>query len=178
MDKVIAERYAESLFELAVEMQAVDKYRKDMKLVDEVLESDPSFVPFFSHVLVPNDVKWELIDKSFKGNVDPYVLNFLKLLVRKRRIKAIREIVKSFIALTNKSLGIEEGIIYSPFDLTDKQVKDVEEALSKKEHKQIILQVRKDPSLVGGIKVQVANKVYDGSIKNRVSRLKAELLRK
>ena len=174
----VSERYAESLFSLAIEENQLDQYLSDIKLVDDVLSSDPQFVQFFSHVLIEDDVKYQLIDKSFKGNVNTYVLNFLKLLVQKRRIKYIDEIVKSFIVLTNKHLGIEEGIIYSPYALDDKEVKDIEKAISSKENKKVTLKVINDPTLVGGVKVQINNRVYDGSIKNKVELLKKELLRK
>lgn len=54
----------------------------------------------------------------------------------------------------------------------------MEDALSKKENKTIRLRVVNDPSLIGGIKVEINNRVFDGSIKNKVALLKKELLRK
>lgn len=174
----IGERYAESLFDLAIEENKVDKYLEDIKLVDEVLHSDRQIVQFFSHVLVENDVKYQLLEQSFGQNVDKYVLNFLKLLVQSRRIRYIDDIVKCYIDLSNKHLGIEEGVIYSPYEISDKQIKDIEKAISKKENKKVTLQVKIDPTLVGGIKVQISNRVYDGTIKNKVEMLKKELLRK
>ena len=175
---VISQRYSESLFDLAIEENKLDDYLNDMKLVDEVLESDPQFVQFFSHVLIKDDVKCQLIDESFKGNINEYVLNFLKLLVKKRRIRYIGEIVKAFITLSHRHLGIEEGIIYSPYQLSTKEVQEIEQVMSKKENKKVTLKVRLDPSLVGGVKVEVNNRIYDGSIKNKVEVLKKELLRK
>lgn len=175
MDSV-ADRYAESLFELALEDNAVEDYLNDMRLVDTVLESDPSFIPFFAHVLISDETKNKLLDDSFGTSVHKYVLNFLKILVKKRRIRYIKEIVRSFIKLSNKHLGIEEGVVYSAFDLSDEQLAAIEEAVSKKENKKIILRVIKDPSLIGGVRVQINTRVYDGSVKNKVSRLKESLL--
>ena len=118
------------------------------------------------------------MDQSFKGNVDQYVLNFLKLLVQSRRIRYIDDIIKSYINLSNQYLGIEEGTIYTPYKLTDQQIQDIEKAISQKENKKVTLKVSIDPSLLGGIKVQIANRIYDGTIKNKVEMLKKELLRK
>ncbi len=177
MDK-IAERYAQSFFDLALENKSLDAYTQDMKLVETVLESDPAFVAFFSHVLIADEVKYKLLDESFGSSIDHMTLNFLKLLVKKRRIRYIKPIVKAFIVLSNKELGIEEGLIFSPYELNEHQVKDIEKAISKKEKKVITLRVIKDPDLIGGVKVQIANRVYDGSIKNKVNRLKEELIRK
>ena len=175
---VVGDRYAESLFDLAKEENKVTQYLDDIKLVGEVLDSDPQIVQFFNHVLIENDKKIQLLDQSFKGNVDQYVLNFLKLLVQSRRIRYIDDIVKSYIKLSNQYLGIEEGKIYTPYKLTDQQIQDIEKAISQKENKKVTLKVSIDPSLLGGIKVQIANRIYDGTIKNKVEMLKKELLRK
>ena len=175
---VVGDRYAESLFDLAKEENKVTHYLDDIKLVGEVLDSDPQIVQFFNHVLIENDKKIQLLDQSFKGNVDQYVLNFLKLLVQSRRIRYIDDIVKSYINLSNQYLGIEEGMIYTPYELTDQQIQDIEKAISQKENKKVTLKVSIDPSLLGGIKVQIANRIYDGTIKNKVEMLKKELLRK
>lgn len=175
---VVGDRYAESLFDLAKEENKVTQYLDDIKLVGEVLDSDPQIVQFFNHVLIENEKKIQLLDQSFKGNVDQYVLNFLKLLVQSRRIRYIDDIVKSYIKLSNQYLGIEEGMIYTPYELTDQQIQDIEKAISKKENKKVTLKVSIDSSLLGGIKVQIANRIYDGTIKNKVEMLKKELLRK
>ena len=175
---VVGDRYAESLFDLAKEENKVTQYLDDIKLVGEVLDSDPQIVQFFNHVLIENDKKIQLLDQSFKGNVDQYVLNFLKLLVQSRRIRYIDDIVKSYLKLSNQYLGIEEGMIYTPYELTDQQIQDIEKAISQKENKKVTLKVSIDPSLLGGIKVQISNRIYDGTIKNKVEMLKKELLRK
>ena len=175
---VVGDRYAESLFDLAKEENKVTQYLDDIKLVGEVLDSDPQIVQFFNHVLIENDKKIQLLDQSFKGNVDQYVLNFLKLLVQSRRIRYIDDIIKSYINLSNQYLDIEEGTIYTPYKLTDQQIQDIEKAISQKENKKVTLKVSIDPSLLGGIKVQIANRIYDGTIKNKVEMLKKELLRK
>lgn len=88
------------------------------------------------------------------------------------------EIIKAFKMLTNEYFGIEEGILYASYDISEAEVKEVELALGKKENKTIHLRVIKDPSLIGGIKVEINNRVFDGSIKNKVALLKKELLRK
>ena len=162
---VVGDRYAESLFDLAKEENKVTQYLDDIKLVGEVLDSDPQIVQFFNHVLIENDKKIQLLDQSFKGNVDQYVLNFLKLLVQSRRIRYIDDIVKSYINLSNQYLGIEEGMIYTPYELTDQQIQDIEKAISQKENKKVTLKVSIDPSLLGGIKVQIANRILMEQLK-------------
>lgn len=174
----VAKTYAESLFSLAVEENKVTSYADDMSLVYAVFHEDNANVSFFSHVLIQDDVKFDLIDKSFKGQINQYIVNFLKLLIQKRRFRYILEICKNFQKLCNEYLGIEEGILYTGFILSDAEVASVEKAISKKENKTIQLHQVIDRNLIGGIKVQIENRVYDGSIQNRVEVLRRELLRK
>lgn len=176
--ETVAKRYAQSLFSLALDQQAVLDYQKDMNLVNKIFFENPNFIRFFNEVSVSNEDKFRIIDQGFKDQVDTYIVNFLKLLIKKRRIKHILEINQEFKELANEYLGIEEGTLYTSFTLDSKQIKEVEAAISKKEQKTVKLTVINDPSLIGGIKVVIKNRVYDGSVKNKVSLLKKELLRK
>lgn len=176
--ETIASRYAESLFALAREEDKIEAYDKDIDFVSSVFSSDPSFVPFFSHVLIEDAVKFNLLDKCFKGQIDSYVCNFLKLLVKKRRMRYIADICNAFKILCNEYHGIVEGILYSSFDLSEEEIHKIEKAVSTKENKNVQLRLELDKTLIGGIKIQIGNQIIDASIKNKLESLKKELLRK
>lgn len=174
----ISLRYAQSLFELGKEENSVDVYQKDMDKVLEVFQSDSKIVQFFSHVTIGNDVKIDLLDQSFKNQVSNYVLNFLKVLVVKRRMNHIIDICKQFHILCNEYLGIKEGVLYSAFELDDEMISSIEEAVGKKEDAKVSLKLVIDSSLIGGVKVEIDNHVYDNSISMKLGSLKSELLGK
>ena len=73
------------------------------------------------------------------------------------KIKIFRKSLK-YLNLSNQYLGIEEGMIYTPYELTDQQIQDIEEAISQKENKKVTLKVSIDLSLLGGIKVEMIKK--------------------
>lgn len=175
---VIATRYAESLFDLALEENKVEEYASDMDTIYQTFQSDPSIVSFFGHVLVDDAAKFEILDKSFKGQINTYVCNFLKLLIRKKRIRYVLDIITAFHSLCNEHLGIEEGILYTSYEIDPMDVKNIEQVISAKQNKKVILRIVKDETLIGGIKVQLKNQIIDASIKNKVEMLKKELLRK
>ena len=175
---IISSRYAESLFELAKEERAIEAYSKDMQKVQEVFSTDSSFVQFFSHVAIEDDIKINLLDKSFNGQVSTYVLNFLKLLVTKRRIKYILDICKHFQSLCYDYFGIKVGKVYSAYNLDENEMKKIEIVMSLKENKKVQLKLVIDESLIGGIKVEIDNHVYDNSLSYKLESLKNELLRK
>ena len=97
--ETVAHCYAVSLFSLAKDENAVDSYQKDMLLINEIFSNEPEFLTFFSHVLIDDEVKCNLIDQSFKGTVNIYIVNFLKLLIKKRRIRYLQEIIKELRGL-------------------------------------------------------------------------------
>ena len=95
---IIAMRYAESLFDLAKDEKTIETYQKDITKIQEVFDSE-EIVKFFSHVALQDEIKVDVLKKSFEGQVSLYVYNFLLLLIKKRRIKYIREICQQFQSL-------------------------------------------------------------------------------
>lgn len=172
----VASRYSKALFDLAKETNQIQDYYQDMELVLKVFESDKSILSFFNHVTIQDKDKYQLLDNCFASNIQTYSLNFLKLLVKKRRMKYVKDIISQFIRLCHQDLGIEEGIVYTAYKLDDAMLQKLEEAMSKKEKKTIKLKQKIQEDLIGGVKVQMNSKVYDGSIKNKVSQLKQKLL--
>lgn len=173
----IASRYAESLFDLAKEENAIEVYQKDIIKVSDVFEDDV-FVQFFSHVAVQDDDKINILKQSFQNQISEYVLNFLMLLVKKRRMRYIRQICQHFQSLCNDYFGIKVGKVYSAYALTDEQIHNIENAMSQKMEKKVQLRMVVDESLIGGIRVEIDNHIYDDSLSYKLESLRKELLRK
>ena len=170
--------YATPLFELAVEENSVESYASDFKLIQEIVVDDQEVFSFFTHFNIDKDVKKATLDEAFKENVSIYILNFLKLLVDKNRMHSLPEIAEAFHELMNQYLGIEEGIVYATMPLDESEISRLEEVLSKRMNKTVHLTLQIDSSLIGGIKVVINDHVIDGTIKNKMTLLKQELLRK
>lgn len=169
-------RYALALYELALEENRLTAYHEDMQKVKEIFESDKQIMDFFAAGLISDEVKQNLLDQTFRGQVQPYVLNFLKLLVKKNRIRWLINICDDFKKKYLEHMGIVEGYVYSAMDLESKSIAKIQSVISQKENKQVQLQFVLDPSLIGGVKVVVGQHVYDGSLEARLENLRAELL--
>lgn len=174
----VALRYATSLFEIAQEEKSIERYESELNLIKDVICLDEQNMAFFTHFNVSKEAKKETLDKGFKNNVSPYVLNFVKLLIDKNRMHSILEIISAFHTLTNDYLGIKEGTLYTSELLDKDQILKIEAAMSRKMNAKVTLNMQVDESLIGGIKVVIGNHVVDGSIKNKMDLLKNELLRK
>ncbi|MFR7592138.1 MAG: F0F1 ATP synthase subunit delta [Longibaculum sp.] len=174
---VISRRYAESLFDLAKEEHAVESYQKDMEKIAEVFQ-EQSFVRFFSHVALSDDIKVNILKKSFENQVSHYVFNFLLLLIKKRRIRYIEGICHEFQSLCYDYFGMKVGKVYSAFPLSQDDMTRIERSISVKVGKKVKLRVVIDERLIGGIKVEIDNHIYDDSLSYQLESLRKELLRK
>lgn len=174
----VATCYASALFGLAKEDNKVDVYLEELGMLKTVLACDRDIMAFFQSLRVSEAQKMAVLNHSLGGRVDKEVLSFLKLLVKKKRMAALAAICDDYKRQYQEDRGIVEGIIYSALPLDTAYIARIEAVMSQKEQKKVQLQCRLDPSLIGGIRVEIARHVYDGSLEARLSDLKAELLRK
>ena len=100
------------------------------------------------------------------------------MLIKKRRIKYIVLVCHQFQNLCYEYLGIQVGKVWSAYKLSQAEIEKIQEAMSMKTNKKVLLKQAIDPSLIGGIKVEIDHHVYDNSISYKMGLVKQELLRK
>jgi len=171
----LARRYSIALYELAEEEKKFAEYRSEVKSLIEVWDENPELRDFLSNQLVSEEEKKEFLDNVFRGKVNEFVLNFLKIVVDKGRAAYLEEILKDFDALGNEKLNIKEGVLYTAMNITKEQVKTIEDSVSKKLGQEVHLKVVKEPDLIAGIKVVVNDKIFDNSIVYKLTELKNTL---
>ena len=171
----IYNRYALGLFSIAKDENKVEIYKDEIKNIDTLLKENVDLVHLFSSYFINQNEKEKCVDKIFV-NFQTYVINFLKLIIKNNRINKFSLIAKEFNKLCNDYLHIKEGIIYSTEILSQEQIKKVEDKLSEVINTKVELTNQIDEKLIGGIKVIVDEKVFDGSIKNKLEKLKSTLI--
>lgn len=176
MDSV-SSRYAGALFDIAKEDHCLAQFEQELAIVMDVFKDD-DILSFFVNQTMHKEDKKELIEKYFKESVSRDIVNFLKLLIDKHRMKDVLGICQAFHAMYLEDQGIKEGILYSPYTLTQEEIHQVEDALGYKMNQTIHLKSKIDTSLIGGIRVEIDQEIFDGSIKNKINILKKDLLRK
>jgi len=105
------------------------------------------------------------------------MIRFLKLLVDKRRMINLREILMQYDRLANEKLGIETAVVSSARKLSDEDMERIQAALEKKTGKKIVLRNHVDESLIAGIKVTVGNNVTDVTVKSQIEDMRSALLK-
>lgn len=177
MASQVAERYGQALFELARETKQIERWQVESRLMKEVIESSPELSAFFRAVKISTKEKKELVARVFEGKIDPMLLNFLMLLIDKKRVSHTSEILSFFNELANDERGILNGVVYSARKLSPKEIREIEEAMTKRNNQATELVNRIDPDLISGVKVVIGNEVIDGSMRSKIDTLRNELLK-
>ena len=175
MIDVIANRYAEALFQLSEEENITKEIYNELHDVVEVIKNNKELDNVLKSPLVAKNEKTQLIEALFNNKINNDLKNFLKILVEKGRISSLKSIELTFKELLNDKHNIIEGTVISAIALTEKQVKELEEKLSKKYNKHVTLENEVDQSILGGVLVRLGNTQIDGSVKTRLNNIKDQL---
>ena len=176
MSDSLFHNYASALFDL-VEGDSYEDYLKAIRETERNFHENHDFLLFLSSYEIPLKDKEEAIEKIYGPWKLPYYTDFLKLLTKKHRIGSFDVVSREFGELVCEKLGIIEGIIYSVNKLPAAKIKAVEDAFAKKMGKKVELKNVIEPGLLGGVKVALDGKVYDGSLRNRLMGLENALIK-
>jgi F-type H+-transporting ATPase subunit delta len=168
--------YAGALLSLAVEEGQVAEYLQVMNDLSSLFAKEPSLLEFLSSYSLPRETIYKTISKSFASVRLKSLIPFFEVLVQRHRISGFRGIAKSFAVLADDYLGIKEGILYSAKPLNENEISAIAFAVEKRLGSHVRLSARVEPSLLGGVKVAIDGKVYDGSLENRIENLRRQLL--
>lgn len=169
--------YAEALFSLAQEERKVKEYQSELNKIRDEFESRPDLLNVLSSYAIDKKSLYELSDKLFSSSTCPSLSGFMKVLISHHLISHFADVEDAFHSLSNESLGIKEGIVYSTEPLNKEDIANVEKALESRLNSKVYLTNRVDKGLIGGLKVAIDGKVFDGSIENRVEALREKLLK-
>lgn len=175
MIDVIANRYADALFQLSEEENITTEIYNELHDVVEIVKNNKELDNVLKSPLVAKSEKVKLIETLFNDKINNNLKNFLKILVEKGRISSLKSIELTFKQLLNDKNNIIEGTVISAIPLTDQKVKELEEKLSRKYNKNVTLENKVDNSILGGVLVRLGNTQIDGSIKTRLDNIKDQL---
>ncbi len=118
----------------------------------------------------------EILEKTLVG-VDKNIVALIDVIMENNRTDLILDVLDSFNSYCNQYRGVIEGLIYSTLKLDQTVIDQIEKKISKIENNKVELKNVIDPSLIGGVKVVVQDRIYDGSIKHNIEMMKKDLLK-
>ncbi len=176
-DVVIARRYAQALFLAARKKDAVAQVGADLS---GVLVIDTAQGGRIRHFLeapqVTAEQKLSVLEAGFRGQVHGLVVEFLKLLLLKKRLFHLRDIVEQFEHLVEEHQGIVRARVTTAVPLADAETAALVASLEESLHKKIHAVTNVDPSIIGGVVVKVGDRVADRSVARMLAVMKEQLL--
>jgi F-type H+-transporting ATPase subunit delta len=172
--KAYARRYAQAVFEIALEKKELDKWQSDLrKIVDAV--GDAAFLAALESPKIKLDDKARLLSMRLL-DVDPLALNLVCLLITRASIGTIEGIADEYQRLLDSYHGVEPAEVITAVPLDDKDIQKLTESLSTLVGKKVVLKSEVDSGVIGGIVARVGGKLLDGSTRNKLAALRRDLV--
>lgn len=168
----IAKRYAAALYDLSDERGALDAVAGDLKALKGMIADSAEFARFLkSPVLSRRDQEKGALAVLEKAGAHELTKNFVGLVARNRRLFAVEGMIEAFLAELARRRGEVTAEVTAAKELNEKQRSDLAAALKKAIGKDIDMDVRVDPGLLGGLIVKVGSRMVDGSLRTKLQRL-------
>ena len=172
-----AGRYSLALYELAIEANNLSEIEAHSAWIINLIASSEDFK---SLIKDPTNNKEDQLN-ALNRISDQYKLNelltkFLSFLISKRRFFYVDKILKSFIEICSIKRGELKAELTSAKELTENEVNDIKEELTKNFSSKIKLNYKHDASLIGGLIVQVGSTMVDTSIKNKLQQIENRMI--
>jgi F-type H+-transporting ATPase subunit delta len=172
----VAERYASSLFELALEEGAVDAVSADLSAFQALIDESEDLKRLVRSPVFSAEEQLKAIEAIVaKAGIKSPVGNFLKVVARNRRLFALPGMIKSFRQIAAEHRGEVAAEVTSAHALTPAQEEELKVALKGVTGKDVSVTVTVDPSLLGGLIVKVGSRQIDTSLRTKLSTLKLAL---
>ncbi len=167
--------YGQALYSLASEEQLSGEILEQLTVLDNSFQQEPKFLRLLAAPNVPVQERCQLLDTCFRGQVHPYVLNFLKLLTEKAVIKHFSDCLTAYRRQYNRDHNILPVTAVTAVPLSEQQSQRLAEKLSQITGKTAQLHNRIDPDCLGGVRLDYDGKRVDGSVATRLEAVRKKL---
>jgi len=177
MESVIAEKYAVALMRVAQEQKKVNEIAVEMQAIQQLMSRDPDLKAKMEHPQVKPQEKMESLQKTLSQKLSQTMVNFLLLLITKKRVKYLGWVADHYERLWYESQGKAMARVVTAFPLEAAQKKSLTEKLSKTFGVTVDVREEVRPDLIGGMMVYIGDQRMDGSILGQLEKMKQRLVR-
>ena len=172
----VANTYAQALYDLAKEEGFGKSILEELTVLKDVFAENPQYCKLLSTPDLSKQERCGILDDAFRGRVNPYVLNFMKILTQKGYIRQFPNCCDAYRGFYNEDNGILVVKAVSAIALSDAQKQKLTAKLEATTGKQIDLQCSVDAAVLGGLRLSYDGKQVDGTVQNRLDTI-GKLLR-
>jgi len=168
----LAERYATALFALADERRALDEVAGDLRSLKALIDESADLRRLIrSPVIARNEQGNAIAALAERAGLQTITRNFLGLLARNRRLFALPEMIRHFLAELARRRGEVTAEVAVAQELSASQRERITAELARAAGQKVALDVRIDPSLLAGLTVRLGSRLVDASLKSKLHRL-------
>jgi F-type H+-transporting ATPase subunit delta len=176
LNGAVSSRYAAALTDVALKHSSGERVKTDLASFVEAFFASADLRNFLRTPAVGYEAKQTVVLKlAERMELAPEVRNFIQLLVLNRRTDLLREIQQAFLSDLNARMGIAEADVKSARELSASEKERLIRALGQRTGKKIQARFGEDASLLGSLVVRVGSTIYDGSVREQLTRLRQKL---
>ena len=164
--------YGDGLFELCAEEGLDEQVLGELECLKKLFREQPDFVRLLMNMTLSRDERLRIADASLRGQVHPYVLNFIKILVERGAVSEFASCTEAYRDRYAKAHDIAEADVTTAASLTDAQRKALTVRLEKMTGQKIRLREHVQPEVVGGVLLELNGKRYDNTVKQRLDNIR------
>jgi F-type H+-transporting ATPase subunit delta len=165
-------RYALALFELSNEQKKLEAVDRDLAAVAQALAESDEFKALTTSPLVGRDEAVKAVEATAKAmQLDTITGNFLGVLAKNRRLGQLPGVIRAFNTLSARHRGELTAEVTSAHALDDGQVDALRQNLRTRMGRDIAVDLRVDPAILGGLVVKIESQMIDGSIRTKLNNL-------
>jgi F-type H+-transporting ATPase subunit delta len=170
----MARRYANALFELALEAKATDAVKSDLDQFDKLIADNPELARLVRSPVFGADEQLAALTAILdKAGIGGLAANFLRVITTNRRLFAVRDMIRGYRALVAKHKGEVVAHVTVAEKLNDNNLGALKDALkSVTGGKEIDFDVHVDPAIIGGLIVKVGSRMVDSSLRTKLNAIK------
>lgn len=176
MSAEVVEPYAEALMSLADSQNLVERFGNDAKELVSVLKESQELQQFLASPVIKTDDKKAVLRKITGESLHHYMVNFLQLVIDKKRTAFLTGILEQFLALVRERTSTVLAQVTSVTELNQSQRDRVKEQVkSMTNARDVELETTLDPNLIGGVVIKVGSQVLDASLRGQLRRISFNL---
>ena len=176
MIRRFARPYARAIMDAAGSPAKANELRGELMRFADALRKSPDLGEFYASPAIDEADKIAVTKRlASKMKASELAGRTLEVLVRHHRINDIQAIVDALAAYVNKALGVAVAEVRSAKNLGPDEIRELADTLSNKTGKQVELDIRTDPKLLGGFVVKIGSEIWDASVAGKINKFRESL---
>ena len=159
------------MYALALEEGLTGEILEEMKVIRTLFQENPDYVHLLSEPSIPGNERIDLIEAAFGNQAERYLVNFIKLLCEKNLLREFGGCQEAFQRRYFAAHNIAEAVVTSAASLSKEQEELLKKKLETMSGKTVVMELKTDPSVLAGVRVELDGKLFDGTVKGRLAEL-------